>query len=53
LQQSLEARCRLSPVVMVIDDLYWIDSVSEELLNKIIDCEACRQSIRLPVHGGQ
>ena len=36
LQQLLEARCRLSPVVMVIEDLHWIDSVSEELLGKII-----------------
>ena len=40
LQQLLEARCRLSPVVMVIEDLHWIDSVSEELLRKIIDSEA-------------
>ena len=40
LQQLLEARCRLSPVVMVIEDLHWIDSVSEELLGKIIDSEA-------------
>ena len=31
LQQLLEARCRLSPVVMVIEDLQWIDSVSEEV----------------------
>ena len=40
LQQLLEARCRLSPVIMVIEDLHWIDSVSEELLNKFIDSEA-------------
>ena len=40
LQQLLEARCRLSPVVLVIEDLHWIDSASEELLTKIIDCEA-------------
>jgi class 3 adenylate cyclase/tetratricopeptide (TPR) repeat protein len=40
LVQLLEARCRLSPVVMVIEDLHWIDSVSEELLGKIIDSEA-------------
>ena len=25
---------------MVIEDLHWIDSVSEELLNKIIESEA-------------
>jgi class 3 adenylate cyclase len=35
LQQLLEARCRLSPVVMMIEDLHWIDGVSEELLGKI------------------
>ena len=40
LQQLLEARCRLSPVVVVIEDLHWIDSASEELLGKIIDSEA-------------
>jgi class 3 adenylate cyclase len=40
LQQLLEARCRLSPVVMVIEDLHWIDSVSEELLGKIVDSDA-------------
>ena len=40
LQQLLEARCRLSPVVMVIEDLHWIDSVSAELLGKIIDSES-------------
>ena len=40
LQQLLEARCRLSPVAMIIEDLHWIDSVSEEVLGKIIDGEA-------------
>ena len=40
LQQLLEARCRLSPVVMVIEDLHWIDSVSEEVLGKIVGGEA-------------
>src|SRR5262249_24723538 len=40
LQQLLEARCRLSPVVMLIEDLHSIDSVSGELLNKIIGREA-------------
>ena len=40
LQQLLEARCQLSPVVMMIEDLHWIDSASEELLGKIIDSEA-------------
>ena len=47
LQQLLEARCRLSPVVMVIEDLHWIDSASEELLGKIIDSEAKLQFLLL------
>jgi predicted ATPase len=37
LQQLLQARCRLSPVVMLIEDFHWIDSASEELLGKIIE----------------
>ena len=40
LQQLLEAECRLSPVVMVIEDLHWIDSVSEELLGNLVESEA-------------
>jgi class 3 adenylate cyclase/tetratricopeptide (TPR) repeat protein len=40
LRQLLEARCRLSPVVMVIEDLHWIDSASEEVLGKIVDSES-------------
>ena len=39
-QQLLEVRCRLSPVIMVIEDLHWTDSASEELLGKIIANEA-------------
>jgi class 3 adenylate cyclase len=39
LQQLLEARCLLSPVVMIIEDLQWIDSASEDLLRKIVDSE--------------
>jgi AAA ATPase domain/Adenylate and Guanylate cyclase catalytic domain len=42
LQQLLEARCRLSPVVMVIEDLHWIDSASGELLSNIVDSKAKR-----------
>ena len=38
-QQMLEARCRLSPMVIMIEDLHWIDSASEELLGKIINSE--------------
>jgi class 3 adenylate cyclase len=40
LQQLMEARCRTSSVVMVIEDLHWIDSASEELLGKFIDGSA-------------
>ena len=39
LQNLLEARCRLSPVVLLIEDLHWIDSVSEEVLGKIVEGE--------------
>lgn len=38
-QQLLEARCRLSPVILVIEDLHWIDSVSEDLLGQIVGGE--------------
>jgi class 3 adenylate cyclase len=39
LQHLLEARCRLSPVVLLVEDLHWIDSVSEEVLQRIVDGE--------------
>jgi len=39
LQQLLEARSLLSPVVMIIEDLHWIDSASEEVLGKIVNSE--------------
>ena len=32
LQGLLRERCQLSPVVLFIDDLHWIDSASEEIL---------------------
>jgi class 3 adenylate cyclase len=35
LQHLLAARCRLAPTVLLIEDLHWIDSVSEEVLSKI------------------
>lgn len=35
----LEARSRLSPLALLIEDLHWIDSASEELLSKIIGLE--------------
>jgi class 3 adenylate cyclase len=36
-QQILEVRCRLSPSVLVVEDLHCIDRLSEELLGKIVD----------------
>jgi class 3 adenylate cyclase len=47
LQQLLEARCRLSPVVMLIEDLHWIDSASGELLAKIVDSKGKLQLLLL------
>jgi predicted ATPase len=47
LHQLLEARCGISPVVMVIEDLHWIDSASEELLSTIVDSEAKLQFLLL------
>jgi tetratricopeptide (TPR) repeat protein len=35
----LEAQCRLSPVVLLLEDLHWIDSASEELLLRIVGSE--------------
>ena len=40
LSQLLETLCRLSSVVMVIEDLQWIDSASEELLGAIVENKA-------------
>jgi class 3 adenylate cyclase len=39
LLQLLEAQCRGSPVVLLLEDLHWIDSASEELLLRIVDGE--------------
>ena len=35
----LEAQCRLLPVVLLLEDLHWIDSASEELLLRIVESE--------------
>ena len=40
LLDMLGARCRLAPVVLLIEDLHWIDSSSQEVLGKIVDGEA-------------
>jgi class 3 adenylate cyclase len=40
LRHLLEARCRLSPVVLLMEDLHWIDNVSEEVLGEIVGGEA-------------
>ena len=39
-EQLIEARCRLSPVLMIIEDLHWIDTASEELLRKLLESVA-------------
>ena len=36
LQILLEARCRLSPVILLIEDLHWIDSASQEVLGEMV-----------------
>jgi class 3 adenylate cyclase len=40
LQRLLDARCHLSQTVLFIEDLHWIDSVSQEVLGKIVEGEA-------------
>ncbi len=40
LQHLLQSRCRLSLVVLLIEDLHWIDSASEEVLGKIVNGDA-------------
>lgn len=44
LQSLLHARCSASPVILVLEDLQWIDRVSEDLLGKIVAVES-----RLPL----
>jgi class 3 adenylate cyclase len=39
LLRLLQERCRLTPVIMVLEDLQWIDSASQEVLGRIIASE--------------
>jgi class 3 adenylate cyclase len=39
LGQLLQARCRLRPLILLFEDLQWLDSASEALLTKVIDIE--------------
>lgn len=39
-QSLLAARCAMSAVVMIVEDLHWIDSVSEEVLGNIVGAGA-------------
>ena len=36
----MQARCRITPVIMLLEDLHWIDTVSEELLSRLLSMEA-------------
>ena len=40
LQRLLEARCRRSPVALLIEDIHWIDRASEEVLTRIASDDA-------------
>ncbi|HLH49210.1 MAG TPA: AAA family ATPase, partial [Roseiarcus sp.] len=46
LKQIIEARARPGPLVLLIEDLNWIDSASEELLSSVI---AIKERLRLLV----
>jgi hypothetical protein len=39
LGQLLQAHCRLTPLILLFEDLQWLDSASEDLLAKVIDIE--------------
>jgi len=47
LQHLLQARCRVSPIVLLTEDLHWIDSVSQEVLGKIVDGESASRLLLL------
>ena len=39
LGQLLQARCRLTPLILLFEDLQWLDSASEDFLAKVINIE--------------
>jgi len=60
MQNLLRARCRLSPVVMIVEDLHWADSATEELLQWAVETDgslalfiicSCRPDHPLPWTG--
>jgi class 3 adenylate cyclase/DNA-binding SARP family transcriptional activator len=44
------ARSRLRPLVLVVEDLHWIDPLSEELLSYIADAVPCERLLLLLTH---
>lgn len=50
LLQLLQARSRLTPVVMVLEDLHWIDDVSEELLSRLVAAEQNLSLVIIETH---
>ncbi|PYQ22059.1 MAG: hypothetical protein DMF81_13440, partial [Acidobacteria bacterium] len=40
LVRLMRERCRLSPAVLILDDVHWIDSASQELLTRVIESES-------------
>jgi class 3 adenylate cyclase len=47
LGQLLQARSRLRPLILLFEDLQWLDSASEDLLAKVIDIEESLQLLIL------
>ncbi len=50
LQRLLAARCRRSPVALLIEDIHWIDRASEEVLSKIASDNARLSLLILHTH---
>jgi hypothetical protein len=36
----MQARCRITPAIMLLEDMHWIDTVSEELLLRLVSLDA-------------